>query len=686
MPIPTDLTLTTHKQTKMSFDPLPFANLHNNPMFIMEHQERYQQVYQLGNQLKKISKLVRQYTQTGFQLCQNINDIANGFDSFELICTNSSYRKLVSSILEVSKSLQSHFQKTEDENKNELKRFVKKEFPSFIEAQKAQARELDKYYAAQERYLAVPRKGKQPKSDKYSEYTKAYESSCLSFFDFVTSIDETEAKINNTIGAFFTSFALSLVNATTESLRDTKEACEIVLKDSHNAQADLVALDAQSKINRDIVISKIPGQLENLNNPFTSETKSKQGYLWRKRGKLTKTWEKYFFVCMNGTISASLSPETAHNPSLSIPLQFVSINFNTTEDRAYVFNLITKDKIFVLQAPSQYDLDEWVAAIQGGIAEVLSGPPKKRSASLCHKDAPHYCADCGKQDANWLLMNRNMTLCDQCAGVHRAIANVSVVRSLKLDTINPYNLRLLELYPNNPLNKYYEFNVGNEKITEVQSREERDAFIRKKYVDKQYLQKLDSVPNPFKAISEQNPLDLLVAALYDNLGRKLSGRFLPIHAAACVGNPLLIVIICMNSRQINRLDANGWSALSYATYFKNISAVNALLAMGADINAAQTAHPLAIAMNSHCKFLISKFSSTTPLQVTTTTVTPPTDIPFHPIETPKEQVVNEPINEEDEETNNEQQQQQIEKAIHSMQRRNTINIRRKQYHTQKPFY
>ena len=243
----------------------------------------------------------------------------------------------------------------------------------------------------------------------------------------------------------------------------------------------------------------------------------------------------------------------------------------------------------------------------------------------------HYiCADCGKKDVTWYLMNRNLTLCDQCAGVHRAMANVSVVRSLTLDTIDPYNLHLLKMLSDNKLNEFYEEKVGQNKINESARREAREDFIRKKYVDKIFMRKLDNVPDPFDAILNQNPLNLFIAALYDNLNVTKNDKFLPMHAAACIGNPLLITIISLNTDQINKLDANGWSPLSYAAYFKNIAACNALCDFGADIKASSVARPLVIAIQNKCQELIDKFSKSDIQPTDTEQIELPENITFRP--------------------------------------------------------
>jgi ankyrin repeat protein len=54
----------------------------------------------------------------------------------------------------------------------------------------------------------------------------------------------------------------------------------------------------------------------------------------------------------------------------------------------------------------------------------------------------------------------------------------------------------------------------------------------------------------------------------------------------------------LNQRNINELDEQGWSALSYAAYFGYIDTCRGLITIGCDPTASTTAHPYSVA---YCK-------------------------------------------------------------------------------------
>ena len=93
----------------------------------------------------------------------------------------------------------------------------------------------------------------------------------------------------------------------------------------------------------------------------------------RKKGK--KKFSKKFFNCANGLLSYSKTVETMTNPSFSINLAIASVqqsdDFSSSDDRPFLFRLITPDSKYTLQALCLHDYDEWIATIRNGILQAL---------------------------------------------------------------------------------------------------------------------------------------------------------------------------------------------------------------------------------------------------------------------------------------------------------------------------
>ncbi|KAF8961335.1 hypothetical protein BGZ46_001373 [Entomortierella lignicola] len=119
------------------------------------------------------------------------------------------------------------------------------------------------------------------------------------------------------------------------------------------------------------------------------------------------------------------------------------------------------------------------------------------------------CADCGAKNPDWCVINLGILVCIECSGIHRSLGtHISKVRSLNLDTTS-YTKDLFEFIRsvgNNVSNEIWEANLANPKSQQQgvgdqeqtskvvfkkpvvnDPREYKVAFIRKKYVDRSFL-------------------------------------------------------------------------------------------------------------------------------------------------------------------------------------------------------
>lgn len=85
-------------------------------------------------------------------------------------------------------------------------------------------------------------------------------------------------------------------------------------------------------------------------------------------------------------------------------------NDRTSRELRYCFRIISPTNSLTLQAESEEERAEWVAALQGVIAELITMGPKKSLAAgatavltAVHQGAPgnSSCADCGEADPDW---------------------------------------------------------------------------------------------------------------------------------------------------------------------------------------------------------------------------------------------------------------------------------------------
>jgi hypothetical protein len=106
--------------------------------------------------------------------------------------------------------------------------------------------------------------------------------------------------------------------------------------------------------------------------------------------------------------------------------------------------------------------------------------------------------------------------------------------------------------------------------------------------------------------------------------------FGPIHAAACVGNPLILHLLCLNTMHIDLLDEGGWTPACYAAYHDLPDMIEILISYGADMKAGTpTPYVIAHTLGNHSAlskippgFQVSSFDRDRTIQ-------PPRDV-MHP--------------------------------------------------------
>jgi hypothetical protein len=322
-----------------------------------------------------------------------------------------------------------------------------------------------------------------------------------------------------------------------------------------------------------------------------------EGWLWKHEGGFAG-WRRRYFSIHDHELSI-FRPSTQEY-SEKIPLMLTSVKPCAEAERGFAFSIITRKKTFTVQALTEWDMLEWMAIIQNNIQYLLDradgddstsevrGPGDPRAVNL-------FCADCGENAPTWCCLNWGTCICINCSGVHREMTStVSKVRSLTLDRLDPKFLSVFACIGNELGNRILEHALPLEgKPARNADRARRETFIRRKYSECEFVA-IDELVDMRNAIQSDDTLQVFRGICQLRKLKKSDPDILRI--AAAYGNPTICLIVGLNSVNIDGLDDQGWSALSYASFYGRIEAAEALMAIGCDPRSSPTAHPYAIAV------------------------------------------------------------------------------------------
>ncbi|XP_057400249.1 arf-GAP with coiled-coil, ANK repeat and PH domain-containing protein 3 isoform X1 [Balaenoptera acutorostrata] len=254
-----------------------------------------------------------------------------------------------------------------------------------------------------------------------------------------------------------------------------------------------------------------------------------EGYLFKRASNAFKTWNRRWFSIQNSQLVYQKKLKDVLTVVVD-DLRLCSVKPCEDTERRFCFEVVSPTKSCMLQADSEKLRQAWVQAVQASIASAYRESPDScyserldRTASpstssidsatdsrersvkgesvlqrVQHVAGNSQCGDCGQPDPRWASINLGVLLCIECSGIHRSLGvHCSKVRSLTLDSWEPELLKLMCELGNSTVNRIYEAQCegpGSRKPTASSPRQDKEAWIKDKYVEKKFVRRPPSAP------------------------------------------------------------------------------------------------------------------------------------------------------------------------------------------------
>uniref|UniRef100_A0A4W5NI41 Arf-GAP with coiled-coil, ANK repeat and PH domain-containing protein n=1 Tax=Hucho hucho TaxID=62062 RepID=A0A4W5NI41_9TELE len=381
-----------------------------------------------------------------------------------------------------------------------------------------------------------------------------------------------------------------------------------------------------------------------------------EGYLFKRASNAFKTWNRRWFSIQNNQLV--YQKKFKDNPTVVVEdLRLCTVKHCEDIERRFCFEVVSPTKSCMMQADSEKLRQAWIKAVQNSIATAFreqgedaeldrksststgslesGGEPKEKSLKgesalqrVMVIGGNACCCDCGQPDPRWASINLGITLCIQCSGIHRSLGvHFSKVRSLTLDSWEPELLKLMCELGNEVMNQIYEARreeLGARKPRPADPRQEIEAYIRAKYVDRQFhlpprppppTPKLRPASNASKPKEYSPGLQLYWASCARSLpdmaealahGAEVNwvntdnDKRTPLIMAVQGGSLVTCEFLLQNAANVNQQDAQGRGPLHHATILGHTGQVCLFLKRGANQKAADIEEktPLSMAVDA----------------------------------------------------------------------------------------
>lgn len=584
--------------------------LKDSPRFRAALEEVEGDVAELELKLDKLVKLCIAMIDTGKAFCAANKQFMNGIRDLAQYSSNDAV--VETSLTKFSDSLQEMinfhtilFDQTQRSIKAQLQNFVKEDLRKFKDAKK----QFEKVSEEKENALVKNAQVQRNKQHEVEEAANILTATRKCFrhiaLDYVLQINVLQSKRRSEILKSMLSFMYAHL-AFFHQGYDLFSELGPYMKDL-GAQLDRLVVDA-AKEKREMEQKHSTIQQKDFSsddskleyNVDAANGIVMEGYLFKRASNAFKTWNRRWFSIQNNQLV--YQKKFKDSPTVVVEdLRLCTVKHCEDIERRFCFEVVSPTKSCMLQADSEKLRQAWIKAVQTSIATAYREKgdeseklDKKSSPSTGSLDSGSEskekllkgesalqrvqcipgntsCCDCGLADPRWASINLGITLCIECSGIHRSLGvHFSKVRSLTLDTWEPELLKLMCELGNDVINRVYEAKLEKMGVKKPQpgQRQEKEAYIRAKYVERKFVDKYSTLLSP----SEQEKR-IISKSCED---QRLSHTRVSVHTPEGERQESSVFL---DSKHLNP-----GLQLYRASYEKNLPKMAEALAHGADVN------------------------------------------------------------------------------------------------------
>ncbi|XP_052395320.1 arf-GAP with coiled-coil, ANK repeat and PH domain-containing protein 2 isoform X8 [Carassius gibelio] len=645
--------------------------LKDSPRFRATIEEVEGDVCELESKLDKLVKLCigmidagKAYNTANRQFVNGIQELAQQSAKDDVI--ESSLSKFAENLQEMINYHSILFDQAQRSIKSQLQTFIQKDLRKFKEAKKQFDKVSEEKEAALSKNAQVPRN----KQHEVEEATNILIATRKCFrhivLDYVLQINVLQSKRRSEILKSMLSFMYAHLTFFHQGY-DLFSELQPLMKQL-TGQLDQLVMDS-TKERKDMEMKHSTIQQKDFSNDDTKleynvdaeNGIAMEGYLFKRASNAFKTWNRRWFSIQNNQLV--YQKKFKDNPTVVVEdLRLCTVKHCEDIERRFCFEVVSPTKSCMMQADSEKLRQAWIKAVQNSIAtafrdraEDAEKMDRKSSASTGSLESGgevkerslkgesalqrvmaiggnSVCCDCGQPEPRWASINLGITLCIQCSGIHRSLGvHFSKVRSLTLDTWEPELLKLMCELGNGVINQIYEARreeSGARKPQPGDPRHEVEAYIRAKYVERRFVQRLseDEIRQKVLALSKQDK----ALSGGSSRGASASSPRPPSSSSGhrlCDGSPQMLTVCPPEPHEESPAEdlqvfcepkqLTPGLQLYWASFSRSLPDMTQALAHGAGVNWTNTEHenrtPLIMAVHGGslvtCEFLLQNSAS-----------------------------------------------------------------------------